>query len=92
MRGTGQNIAYGYPSMKAVVDAWYEEVSDYDYSRGTSSNGGVTGHFTQVVWKGTTHVGCASTYCSNLRATYYVCDYSPPGNYMGEYTKNVFRP
>ncbi|KAL9543690.1 hypothetical protein MBANPS3_007994 [Mucor bainieri] len=92
MRGTGQNIAYGYPSMKAVVDAWYNEVSNYNYASGQALNGKVTGHFTQVVWKGTTEVGCAATYCSNLRATYYVCDYSPPGNYYGEYTKNVFKP
>lgn len=92
MPGTGQNIAYGYPSMTAVIDAWYNEVSDYDYNRGTSKNGKVTGHFTQVVWKGTTEIGCGSTYCANLGGTYYVCDYKAPGNYYGEYTANVFKP
>ncbi|GAA5802091.1 hypothetical protein HPULCUR_007551 [Helicostylum pulchrum] len=91
LKGTGQNIAYGYPSMKSVIDAWYNEVSDYNYNSG-SSFGGVTGHFTQVVWKGTTEIGCAATYCDNLGGFYYVCDYNPPGNYYGEYTANVFKP
>lgn len=92
MDGTGQNIAYGYPSMKAVVDAWYNEVSNYNYKTGNAKGNGMIGHFTQVVWKGTTHVGCAATKCPNLGGTYYVCDYSPPGNYIGDYTNNVFSP
>lgn len=91
MKGTGQNIAYGYPTMQAVVDAWYNEVSNYNYATGKPIKG-VTGHFTQVVWKGTTEIGCAATYCTNLRAIYYVCDYSAPGNYVGQYTANVFKP
>ncbi|KAI9478205.1 MAG: CAP domain-containing protein [Benjaminiella poitrasii] len=92
MSGTGQNIAYGYSSMTAAVDGFYKEVANYNYKTGKSSNGKVIGHFTQVVWNSTTEIGCAATYCSNLRTTYYVCDYSPPGNYIGRYTKNVFAP
>jgi hypothetical protein len=77
--------------MTSVVDAWYSEVVNYNYTLGPVP-GKVTGHFTQVVWKGTTDIGCASKYCSNLGGTMYVCDYSPPGNYGGQYTKNVFKP
>ncbi|KAI8379964.1 CAP domain-containing protein [Choanephora cucurbitarum] len=90
LKGAGQNIAYGYKSMEAVIDAWYNEGKNYNY--GTNSYSSSTGHFTQVVWKSTTEIGCAATYCSNLRGTYYVCDYSPPGNYAGKYADNVVAP
>ncbi|KAI8341562.1 CAP domain-containing protein, partial [Blakeslea trispora] len=88
--GAGQNIAYGYKSMEAAIDVWYNEGKNYNY--GTNSYSSSTGHFTQVVWKSTTEIGCAATYCSNLKGTYYVCDYSPPGNYAGQYTANVLSP
>lgn len=38
-------------------------------------------HYTQVVWRGTTHVGCA-IYPSG-RWDYLICRYSPPGNIDG---------
>jgi hypothetical protein len=60
----------------------------------------VPSHFTQVVWKATTHVGCAVSMCkglleptsgqnststgNRLDGTYYVCLYYPPGNVVGE--------
>ncbi|KAF9701284.1 hypothetical protein EKO04_000026 [Ascochyta lentis] len=59
------------------------------------------GHLTQVVWKGTTKVGCVSIDCgtrmtvggqpSNLNK-YTVCNYSPPGNVFGQYAANVGSP
>jgi len=45
-----------------------------------------TGHYTQVVWKSTTHLGCA-TYGRHL-----VCQYGPSGNFKGRFTQNVLRP
>ena len=39
-----------------VVDAWGDEVKGYDYA--SNSCHGVCGHYTQVVWKSTTEVGC----------------------------------
>jgi hypothetical protein len=46
------------------------------------------GHYTQLVWRGTTRVGCGKATCtvnSPFGAgfptwEYYVCDYEPPGN------------
>ncbi|KAH7915359.1 PR-1-like protein [Hygrophoropsis aurantiaca] len=52
-------------------------------------------HWTQVVWKSTTHVGCAVQTCNGMfeakygPAKFYVCEYSPPGNYVNEFSNNV---
>jgi hypothetical protein len=40
-------------------------------------------HYTQVVWRGTTHVGCAIH--SSARWDYLICRYSPPGNRNGHH-------
>ncbi|WP_333781833.1 MULTISPECIES: CAP domain-containing protein [Sphingomonas] len=39
------------------------------------------GHYSQIVWRGTTQVGCAIA--SNAKDDYVVCRYSPPGNVWG---------
>ncbi len=88
--GYGENMAWGYPSITSVVTAWYEEEEEYDYSNPGFS--GTTGHFTQVVWKGTTEIGCAlKTQCGGWPTT-WVCQYNPPGNYYGQFAQNVFPP
>lgn len=48
------------------------------------------GHFTQIVWKGTTEVGCFTAECGGSAIT--ACNYSPPGNYGGAYADNVGEP
>lgn len=42
---------------------------------------------TQVVWKGTTSVGCSLARCSF--GTLVVCHYSPQGNILGQFAANV---
>ncbi|HXH53053.1 MAG TPA: CAP family protein [Sphingomicrobium sp.] len=39
------------------------------------------GHYTQMIWRGTTHVGCAIV--SSSSRDFLVCRYSPPGNVKG---------
>jgi len=52
-------------------------------------------HFTQVVWKSTTRLGCGVAQCDGIfdssygKATYYVCLYDPPGNVIGQLLENV---
>ena len=64
-----------------AVDAWGNEVQDYDYA--SNSCHGVCGHYTQVVWKSTTEVGCGMAICSD-KAQLWVCQYTPRGNMVGE--------
>ncbi|KAG2228380.1 hypothetical protein INT48_005934 [Thamnidium elegans] len=73
-----------------MQDTGQNIVSKYDYNTGTSGNGGVTDHFTQVVCKGTTEIGCGATICND--GAFSVCNYSPPGNFRGEFLANVFKP
>ncbi|MDI1491469.1 MAG: hypothetical protein OHK93_002678 [Ramalina farinacea] len=55
--GVGENLMDGQTTGTAdAVDGWYNEISQYDWSDPVYSN--KTGHFTQVVWKGSTTLGC----------------------------------
>jgi hypothetical protein len=42
----------------------------------------VVGHYTQMIWRGTTRIGCALA--SSRRWDVLVCRYGPPGNFIGE--------
>lgn len=68
-----------------VADAWYGEVEQYDFGRpGFSMQ---TGHFTQLVWAGSTELGCGVTECNGREI--WVCNYSPIGNMAGDFPENV---
>ncbi|MFM6158532.1 MAG: CAP family protein, partial [Sphaerospermopsis kisseleviana] len=41
-----------------AVKTWYDEVSKYNYSKPGFS--AATGHFTQIVWKSSTQLGCGA--------------------------------
>jgi hypothetical protein len=76
------------------VTGWGSEGQDYDFDDGGFSE--ETGHFTQLVWKETTSVGCGRVDCgdgdpSNGEAEgwYVVCEYHPAGNVEGEYQREV---
>lgn len=84
----GENLAIGYPTPQAAVDAWYNEYKDYNYAQGDFSE--ATGHFTQLVWKGSEQVGCARKDCGASRGSYVVCEYYPRGNIIGRFVQNVF--
>jgi pathogenesis-related protein 1 len=40
------------------------------------------GDYTQLVWRKTTEVGCGVATCPNSEV--WVCDFAPPGNYVGQ--------
>ncbi|CAN8007594.1 unnamed protein product [Ixodes pacificus] len=69
------------------VDSWYSEITDYDYDDPRYSED--TGHFTQVVWKSTTKVGCGRGHAASRNAYYVVCEYLPRGNVESQFRSNV---
>ncbi|KAG7665775.1 uncharacterized protein J8A68_000600 [[Candida] subhashii] len=74
----GENLAAGYQGVNAV-DAWYEEIDDYDFNDPGYVSG--TGHFTQLVWKSTTKVGCFRLPCEGYDYNQYtICEYWEHGN------------
>jgi len=85
----GQNLAWWSPRRsgdeKQGVDMWYNEIKHTNGGR-VNTFGMGTGHYTQVVWRGTREVGCGET--GNLLA----CDYYPAGNMQGDFTANVNGP
>lgn len=85
----GENLALGYPLYdgETGIAAWYDEIKNYDFSDPGFSDD--TGHFTQVVWKDTTQVGCGYKQCSNEWGIYLVCNYLAQGNIIGEFSSNV---
>ncbi|KAF9885085.1 hypothetical protein FE257_000725 [Aspergillus nanangensis] len=105
--GYGQNIGYGVGSSDIGVmisNLMYNNEMGYFTDMYGSANPDMTnfdlwGHFSQIVWKGTTEVGCATVVCPSLgnvdsssSVPFTVCNYSPPGNYDGEYADNVLAP
>jgi len=90
----GENLAWmssQSPGNIAYLDGiqnWYGEVKDCGTMPGCKSGAsGVVGHLTQLLWKGSTKVGCGQT--SGSGGTCTVCQYSPPGNYNNQYSSQV---
>ncbi|KAG5978307.1 hypothetical protein E4U55_006280 [Claviceps digitariae] len=95
----GQEVKY---IAQAITNQWYNgEFSSFSPFYGMAQPPAnifeATGHLTQVVWKGTRKVGCATVKCAagtifSMHSQYSVCNYYPPGNYDGEYATNVLPP
>src|SRR5712691_6171246 len=55
------------------------EARNYDYASNRCH--GVCGYYTQIVWRDTREVGCGVARGPGREV--WVCDYSPPGNWVG---------
>jgi pathogenesis-related protein 1 len=66
-----------------AVDSWGEEKKFYKGEKITGSNYSKFGHYTQMIWYNTTEIGCAIVTCAGGQ-TLVVCNYNPPGNYIGQ--------
>ncbi|CAF5148077.1 unnamed protein product, partial [Rotaria sp. Silwood1] len=69
------------------TNSWYNEINSYNFgSPGFSSS---TGHFTQVIWKGSKQLGIGIAFTSDNRTAYVVANYYPPGNVISSFSSNV---
>lgn len=83
----GENIygSGGSASGTAAVSLWVGEQQYYHHDTNSCDSGRVCGHYTQVVWRNTTKVGCALYTCPGLQyGATVVCDYGPGGNVGGQ--------
>ena len=87
-RGQGENLwvgsrgAYDYAAMAA---AWMDEarlfVNQPTPMFSTTGHWQDVGHYSQIVWRSTTALGCAMA--SSAAYDYVVCRYGPAGNVIG---------
>jgi hypothetical protein len=80
------------PILVSAIDEWYNEIADYGGFFGMASPPLPSPtdflHFTQVVWKGSLTVGCASHFCAagspmgTLNSWFMVCNYGPEGKFF----------
>lgn len=81
--GAGENLVAGPDSVTDMVNRWGSEGQDYDHATNSCRSGRTCGHYTQVVWKNTTELGCGVAPIRRYGRV-LVCNYSPPGNYIGQ--------
>lgn len=71
------------------IDKWYSEINEFSF--GKEPEVLTCGHFTQIIWKDTKELGVGSAK-SKSGKLYVVANYFPPGNYNGQFSKNVLPP
>ncbi|XP_021724283.1 pathogenesis-related protein 1C-like [Chenopodium quinoa] len=80
----GENLFWGSGGYSAAfaTKTWVEERRYYDLYTNSCANGMDCGHYTQIVWRKSTRLGCARVTCYN-GGVFITCNYDPPGNYIG---------
>ncbi|KAI0218445.1 Cysteine-rich secretory protein 3 [Lamellibrachia satsuma] len=78
-------------AIKYGLNAWWKEKKDYNFDSNSCKAGKQCGHYKQMAWANSNVVGCG--YALNCpiegkpqytSSFYLVCNYSPPGNYIGK--------
>lgn len=90
----GENLAFFYSASLnnatsyyiQAIDMWYSEEKNYDYSNPGFSS--ATGHFSQLVWASSNKIGYGIAQGNNN--VYVAMEFTPPGNYNNDYSRNVF--
>lgn len=92
----GENLAEG-----TILDGpessrlWYAEIrhtSPWGTATDPSNGTGVIGHYTQVVWKETTMIGCGIARSIDQDSNLIVCQYCVSGNLINAFVQNVLPP
>lgn len=67
------------------MNFWFDpEYKLYNYNK--TGYHKMWGHFTQIVWKNTTKIGCT------MYLNVFICEYGPRGNIVGLFKDNVPKP
>lgn len=78
----GENLAAGKEmGAERAVRMWAGEIDKYTYSPVYEFDKR-SGHYSQIVWRRTTDIGCGRATCGSK--TIVVCQYSPAGNRIGK--------
>lgn len=85
----GENLhaSGGQDTPTSIVEGFESEKQYFNYANNSCSS--VCGHYTQLVWRTSVRIGCATTRCETGspfgNGPWYLtaCNYAPPGNYVG---------
>lgn len=93
----GENLAASTSHVKdtsSLVQLWLNEEKNWNCDSNTCSSGTFCGDWTQILWEGTTEVGCFKQFCYGDQGlapsptwdywTFLVCSFNPPGNILGQ--------
>ena len=88
----GENIAiienYDKINIEDIINKWYEEKINYEFDSNKYIEN--TGHFTQLIWKGTKKVGFGHKKSNNGKM-YFIAIYYPAGNIFKQFKNNVLK-
>lgn len=97
----GENMFWsqnGHWTPLEVVKCWASEYKLYNSATNECVGNSVCGHYTQIIWRNTRHIGCGRSKCAGNKGFIYVCSYDPPGNFYfegplgGHFTKSIVYP
>ncbi|KAM0939251.1 putative CAP domain-containing protein [Dioscorea sansibarensis] len=82
----GENIFWGEGQgwrPEDAVTAWASEKRYYNYGSNSCQINEDCSHYTQMVWRSSSWLGCARVVCKNGN-TFITCNYDPHGNVLGQ--------
>jgi glioma pathogenesis-related protein 2 len=88
-----QATSYGPTAGPAsgATEPWYNEYKQFDFANPEGPHSGTTGHFTALVWKGTTRLGVGRVAGQGEKwwETFIVANFASAGNMEGDFAANV---
>lgn len=91
-KGEGESIYTGYGKRgcgKWAVKIWYRERHNYDFEDPSPKFNPKSGHFSQLVWMASTHVGMGGAVREEDGCAIIVARYKVGGNLPGKFEENV---